>query len=145
MPTGQLCPLDSFAHWTVLLTGQFCPSDSFGHWTVLPPDSFGHRTILPTGQFCPLDSFAHRTVLPTGRFCEDGSCSAEIGVRIASAAATMARLNRIWRSSTTSFASNSSVLSPPFSSMAMKHGPGLLTQKKKKKKKKGSRLSKSSA
>ena len=36
--------------------------------------------------------------------CKDGICSAEI-IRIASAMAAMARLNRIWRCNTISFAS----------------------------------------
>ena len=29
--------------------------------------------------------------------CKDGTCSAEVRIRIASAMVTMARLNRIWR------------------------------------------------
>ena len=37
--------------------------------------------------------------------CEDDTCSAEIRIRIASAMAAMARLNRIWRFNTISFAS----------------------------------------
>ena len=37
--------------------------------------------------------------------CKDGTCSAEIHIRIASAMAAMARLNRIWQCKTTSFAS----------------------------------------
>ena len=36
---------------------------------------------------------------------KDGSCSAEVHIRIASAMAAMARLNRIWRCNTVSFAS----------------------------------------
>ena len=35
--------------------------------------------------------------------CKDGACSAEIHIRIASAMAAMARLNRIWWSNTISF------------------------------------------
>ena len=37
--------------------------------------------------------------------CKDGTCSAEVRIKIASAMAAMARLNRIWRCSTISFAS----------------------------------------
>ena len=37
--------------------------------------------------------------------CKDGTCSAEIRIGIALAMAAMARLNRIWRSNTISFAS----------------------------------------
>ena len=37
--------------------------------------------------------------------CKDGTCSAEVRIRIASAMAAMARLNRIWRCNTISFAS----------------------------------------
>ena len=37
--------------------------------------------------------------------CKDGSCSADVRIRIASAMAAMARLNRIWRCNTISFAS----------------------------------------
>ena len=37
--------------------------------------------------------------------CKDGTCSAEVRIRIASATAAMARLNRIWRFKTISFAS----------------------------------------
>ena len=37
--------------------------------------------------------------------CRDGTCSAEVRKRIASAVAAMARLNRIWRCNTISFAS----------------------------------------
>ena len=37
--------------------------------------------------------------------CKDGTCSAEIRIRIASAMAAMARLNGIWRRNTISFAS----------------------------------------
>ena len=36
--------------------------------------------------------------------CKDGTCSAEIRIRIASAMAAMARLNKIWRCNTISFA-----------------------------------------
>ena len=35
--------------------------------------------------------------------CKDGTCSAEVRIKIASAMAAMARLNRIWRSNTISF------------------------------------------
>ena len=37
--------------------------------------------------------------------CKDGTCSADVRIRIASAKVAMARLNRIWRSNTISFAS----------------------------------------
>ena len=37
--------------------------------------------------------------------CKDGTCSAEDRIRIASAMAAMARLNRIWRCNTIGFAS----------------------------------------
>ena len=37
--------------------------------------------------------------------CKDGTYSAEVRIRIASAMAAMARLNRIWRCNTISFAS----------------------------------------
>ena len=37
--------------------------------------------------------------------CKDGTCSAEVRIRIASAMAAMARLNRIWWYNTVSFAS----------------------------------------
>ena len=37
--------------------------------------------------------------------CKDGTCSAEVCIRIASAVAAMARLNRIWWCNTISFAS----------------------------------------
>ena len=64
-----------------------------------------------------------------------GICSAEIRIRIASAMAAMARLNKIWQCYTISFASKS----PPSSTTADKHGPCLLTLKK------GSKPSKPSA
>ena len=37
--------------------------------------------------------------------CSDGTCSAEIRIKIASAMAAMAKLNRIWLCNTISFAS----------------------------------------
>ena len=37
--------------------------------------------------------------------CKDGTCSAEVCIRIAAAMAAVARLNRIWRCNTISFAS----------------------------------------
>ena len=37
--------------------------------------------------------------------CKDGTCSAEVRIRIASAMAAMARLNRMWMCNTISFAS----------------------------------------
>ena len=36
--------------------------------------------------------------------CKDGTCSAEVCIRVASAVAAMAILNRIWRCNTISFA-----------------------------------------
>ena len=36
--------------------------------------------------------------------CKDGTCSAEVRIRTASAMVAMARLNRIWRCNTISFA-----------------------------------------
>ena len=40
-----------------------------------------------------------------GATCKDGTCSAKVNIRIASAIAAMARLNRIWWYNTISFAS----------------------------------------
>ena len=37
--------------------------------------------------------------------CKDGTCSAKVNIRIAPAMAAMARLSRIWRCNTVSFAS----------------------------------------
>ena len=37
--------------------------------------------------------------------CKDGTCLAEVRIRIASAMAAVARLNRVWRCNTISFAS----------------------------------------
>ena len=56
--------------------------------------------------------------------CKDGTCSAEVGITIASAMAAITKLNRIMRCSTINFASkfkfyNTSLLSPPSSSMAV--------------------------
>ena len=66
--------------------------------------------------------------------CEYGTCSAEVGIGIASVTAAMARLDSIWRCNTTSFASKfnlyKSLVTPSFS-MAVKHGPCLLTREKK--------------
>ena len=48
------------------------------------------------------------TILSTwdlATLCKDGTCSAEVCIRIASAMAAMARLKRIWRCNTISFAS----------------------------------------
>ena len=58
--------------------------------------------------------------------CKDVICSAEVRIRIASTMAAIARLKRIWRCNTISFASKS----PPSSSTADKHGPCSLTLKK---------------
>ena len=56
--------------------------------------------------------------------CEDGTCSAEVRIRIASAMAAVARLNRVWRCNTISFASK---LTLHNKSVAVKHGPCLFT------------------
>ena len=45
------------------------------------------------------------TLFKDGTLCKDGTCSAEVRIRIASAMAAVARLNRIWRYNTISFAS----------------------------------------
>ena len=74
--------------------------------------------------------------------CKDGTCSAEVCIRIVSAIASMASLNKIcWYTPSALQASSSctSLLSPPSSSMAVNHGPCLLTWKK------GSQLLKPSA
>ena len=65
--------------------------------------------------------------------CKDGTCSAEVRIRIASATAAMARLKRIWQCNTISFASK---LTLHNKSVAVKQGPCLLTPRK------GPRLSK---
>ena len=67
--------------------------------------------------------------------CIDGICSAEARIRIALAMAAMAKLNGVWRCNTISFASKfklykKSLLLPPFSSKAVKHGPCSLTVNK---------------
>ena len=46
-----------------------------------------------------------RLKYPGATLCKDGTCSAEVRIRITSAMAAMARLNRIWRCNTISFAS----------------------------------------
>ena len=66
--------------------------------------------------------------------CKDGTCSAEVDIRIASA---MASLNRIWWCNAISIASKFKLYK--FLLDAVKDGPCLLTLKK------GSRLSKPSA
>ena len=75
--------------------------------------------------------------------CKDDTFAAEVRTRIASAMAAMARLNRIWWCNTISFASKfklcESLVTP--SSLAVNHGPFLLTlekeqQQQKKEKKK---------
>ena len=43
--------------------------------------------------------------------CKDGTCSVEVRIKIASAMAAVARLNRIWRCNTINFASKSLVIS----------------------------------
>ena len=67
--------------------------------------------------------------------CKDGTCSAEIHIRIASAMAVKARLNRIWQSKLRFYQSLSLVVSI----ILFRHGPCLLTLRK------GSKLLKPSA
>ena len=65
---------------------------------------------------------------------KDGTCSAEVHIRIASARAALARLNRIWCCNTISFANKFKLyksLVTSSSSTAVKHGLCLLTLKKK--------------
>ena len=71
--------------------------------------------------------------------CKDGTCSAKICIRIASAMEGMARLNRIWQSNTINFASKFKLYRSFVASVlpvAVKHGPCVLILRK------GSRLSK---
>ena len=49
--------------------------------------------------------------------CKDGTCSVEVGIRIASAMAAVARLNRIWRCNTISFASKFKLYKSPVTSI----------------------------
>ena len=46
-----------------------------------------------------------RLKYPGATLCKDGTCSAEVRIRITTAMAAMARLNRIWRRNTISFTS----------------------------------------
>ena len=68
--------------------------------------------------------------------CKDGTCSAEVRVRIASAMAAMAGLNRIWQNNTISFANKfklyKSLVTPIvlYGCETGKHGPCWLTLKK---------------
>ena len=82
--------------------------------------------ISKKGQKLEVTSFKYlRTTL-----CKDGICSAEVRIRIISAMTAMARLNRIRRYNTISFASKFKLyksLVPPSSSMVVKHGRCLLT------------------
>ena len=55
--------------------------------------------------------------------CKDGTCLAEIFIRIASAMVAMARLSRIWRCNTISFASKFKLCKSLAISVAVKHGP----------------------
>ena len=62
--------------------------------------------------------------------CKNGTCSAEVRIRIASAMAAMARLNGsggATPSASQASSSCTSLFSPPSSSMAVKHGPCLMT------------------
>ena len=70
--------------------------------------------------------------------CKVGTCSAEVCIKIASAMAAVARLNRIWRCNIISFASNFKLYKSLVTSTAVKHEPCLLTLQK------GSRVSKPS-
>ena len=49
--------------------------------------------------------------------CEDGTCSAEVRIRIASAMTAVARLNRIWLSNTINFASKFKLYKSPVTSI----------------------------
>ena len=80
--------------------------------------------------------------LGTTSLCKDGAWSAEVHIKIPSAMAAMAGLNRIWRCNTISFTNKFKLYESLVSSILLydvKHGPWLLTLKK------GSRLLKPSA
>ena len=65
--------------------------------------------------------------------CKNGTCSAEIRIRIASAMAAIVRLKEsggVTPSASQASSSSASLFSPPSSSMAVKHGPWLLTPTK---------------
>ena len=62
--------------------------------------------------------------------CMDGTCSAVVFIRIASAMVAMARLSRIWRCNTISFASKFKLCKSLAISVAVKHGSCLLTLEK---------------
>ena len=63
--------------------------------------------------------------------CKDGTCSAEVHIRIVSAIAAMTRLSSGATPSASQAGSSSTrLLSPPSSSVAVKHGPYLLIRKK---------------
>ena len=65
--------------------------------------------------------------------CKDGTCSAEVRIRIASATFAVARLNRIWWCNTISFTRKFKLYKSfvtQSSSIAVKHGPCLLTLEK---------------
>ena len=51
--------------------------------------------------------------------CKDGTCSAEVRIRITSARAAMARLNSIWRCNTISFASKFKLYESPVTSILL--------------------------
>ena len=52
--------------------------------------------------------------------CKDGTCSAEVRIRIASTVATMARLNRIWWCNTISFAGKFKLYKPLVTSILLR-------------------------
>ena len=51
--------------------------------------------------------------------CKDGTCSAEVRIRIALAVATMARLNRIWQCTTINFACKFKLYKSPVMSILL--------------------------
>ena len=55
--------------------------------------------------------------VPRATLCKDGTCSAEVRIRIALAMAAMARLNGIWQCNTISFASKFKLYASLFTSI----------------------------
>ena len=51
--------------------------------------------------------------VPRATLCKDGTCSAEVCIRIASAMAAVVRLNRIWQCTTISLASKFKLFKSP--------------------------------